>query len=496
MKNIFYPVFALALAFAGISADAQNIAPKENFPAGVENITVSKGAELLKVRMEINSYKAKTNQEVLFTPVIKAENGTDSLELPSILLAGRNRYYTHLRDRDIPLDVTMYHAGGNRVIEYSQNVDIQPWMITSRLSVRESVRGCCGTPTREPEETPVIEMDFRPREFQPDFAYVPPVAELEKVRELRGQAYIDFPVNRTEIYPDYRNNPAELRSIMQSIDTVRNDPDCVVKAMSFKGFASPEGPYTNNIRLAKGRTQTLKDYVCAQYNFPKEIITTSFEPEDWEGLLRFMEKSNLENKQQIIDIINSNLEPDPKNTKIQVTYPEQYKFLLQHVYPGLRHSDYRIEYVIRSFSDPEEIKRLIKKEPRKLSLNEFFIAANTLKPGSQEYDEVFETAVRMYPDDPVALLNAANAAMTRNEFSRAQEYLTRAEKTTKPAITETKIPFAAELAYAQGILYARQGMYDQAVESFEKARKGGQPKAEAALMQIEDLRTAKEITYL
>ena len=58
-----------------------------------------------------------------------------------------------------------------------------------------------------------------------------------------------------------------------------------------------------------------------------------------------------------------------------------------------------------------EIKRLIKTQPQKLSLNEMYLAAQDMKLGSEEYNETFEVAVRMLPDDEVANLNAANAAM-------------------------------------------------------------------------------------
>ena len=35
----------------------------------------------------------------------------------------------------------------------------------------------------------------------------------ERVKE--GSAFLDFPVNRTEIYPEYRDNPSELRKILE-----------------------------------------------------------------------------------------------------------------------------------------------------------------------------------------------------------------------------------------------------------------------------------------
>ena len=72
-------------------------------------------------------------------------------------------------------------------------------------------------------------------------------------------------MNRTEIHPDYRRNPEELKKILSTIDAVKNDADSKIISISIKGYASPEGSYSNNIRLAKGRTETLKEYVRKQY---------------------------------------------------------------------------------------------------------------------------------------------------------------------------------------------------------------------------------------
>ena len=72
-------------------------------------------------------------------------------------------------------------------------------------------RGCCS----ESESMGVdrlARLDVEPKVYEPRLIYVSPKAE-PKIRDMQGSAYIDFPVNRTEIYPGYRNNPAELQKI-------------------------------------------------------------------------------------------------------------------------------------------------------------------------------------------------------------------------------------------------------------------------------------------
>ena len=126
----------------------------------------------------------------------------------------------------------------------------------------------------------------------------------------------------------------------------------------------------------------------------------------------------------------------------------------------MRHSDYRIDYTIRTFSDPAEISQILRTAPQKLSRNEIYLAAQGLEAGSDEYNEIFETAVRMFPSDPVANLNAANAAMQRGDLAGAGRYLSSAGS-------------GAEVTYARGVLSALRGDYDEAIRLVEQAVREG-----------------------
>ena len=121
---------------------------------------------------------------------------------------------------------------------------------------------------------------------------------------MSGSAYIDFLVNRTDINEHYRDNYVELQKIRNTIDVVRNDSDTYIISVFIKGFASPEGSYANNSRLAKERTQTLKEYVRKLYEFPDSLMSTAYEPEDWEGLRRYVETSGLPHKTGVMEVID------------------------------------------------------------------------------------------------------------------------------------------------------------------------------------------------
>lgn len=472
MNKILLNILSAAALFVAPAAIALpvTVQPKDF------KIEKTKTTVYINSLLQIADLKDGSNREAWITPVIK--NGTDSLELPTVVVAGRNRYYQALRHNlETKEGVKLVRRTSKLTdLDYSASAPYQKWMNGAQLSLRIDYKGCCNDELEPAEIVPISRLTFEkePRAFKPAFNWIAPQAEAVKQRELKGQAFVDFPVNQTVIYPEYRRNTIELAKIQATIDSVHNDKDITINSLSIKGFASPEGPWNNNVRLAKGRTAALKDYVEQLYKFPHDFIKTSYDPEDWGGLRTYVENSNITNREAILAIIDSDLQPDPKNAKLEKTYPEQYKFLLANVYPALRHSDYRIEYTIRSYTDPAEILAIAKTKPQNLSLQEFFFAAKTLEPGSHEYNDLFETAVRMYPTSEVANLNAANVAMSRNDLVSAQRYLDKAGDTS-------------EAIYARGILNALQGKYAEARQFFQQAARLKVADAPAALTQLDEL---------
>lgn len=453
--NLRHILYLVAISFLGFTSQAQQTFDGFTIPSA--SMTRNGAFMTVDMVMNVESLKLKSTQASIFTPIIV--NGNDTLRLPSVGLYGRTRWYQTERAGEQPLGggegLSMRYNKNTGVINYHQNVEYADWMNGSQLEVLHTDYGCANCPGYEDLHAN-LGVGYKDVIYEPQFIFEEAVAEEIKTRELSGRAYVDFPVNLTVIYPDYRRNSIELAKIIATIDSVKNDKDITVTSLSIKGFASPEGPYDNNIRLAKGRTEALKTYVRQLYNFPEGFIKTSYEPEDWEGLREYVVNSNIDNKEGILAIIDSNLAPDPKNTKLQTTYPAQYKFLLDMVYPGLRHSDYRIEYNIRQFNDVAEIAEVIKTAPQKLSLNEMYLLASTLEPGTDEYNEVFEIAVRMYPNDATANLNAANSAMMTGNYAQAEKYLSKAGD-------------SAKAVYARGVLAALQGDYNTGIALVEKA---------------------------
>lgn len=315
--------------------------------------------------------------------------------------------------------------------------------------------------------------------FEPVFVYRTPAAEPHKLRTEKGTAHIEFRLNGTGIDPSWRDNRAELDKIKRTLEALSGDADYTLKAMAIKGYASPEGTYEVNAGMAAARMKTVKAYIQSLIDLPAGRISTAYEAEDWAGLQKAVEASNLPHKAGILEIMaDVSLTPDAREDKIKKQYPADYADMLSQLYPALRHVDYEVEYEVRAYAEAAEIVRLLNTQPQKLSLQEIYLAAQTMEAGGADYNEAFEIAVRLFPSDETANLNAANSAMRWRDLQRAGRYLGKAGQ-------------SAEAVYARGNHAALRGDYEAAANYFKQAVDQGVNAAAAAMERLRTLQEAE-----
>ena len=482
MKKIILSIFLASMALWTL--DAQVVLTEEGSNKVAEesvvvtNVDVANNDGTLFVTMDFDAsaLKLKSNHEVIFTPVLVAAEEDKYIELPAVTIAGRDRWYRYVRnEKDENALRNLYRLRKDmEPIQYQASVPFESWMALSELMVKDSRCGCMKK-VYASEEATLAYIDFLPKVFNTDFIYIKPVV-ADKISKVQGSAYVDFPVNKTTINENYRNNRYELGKIYETINKLKDDKYVKeIKSIAFKGYASPEGPYKGNERLAKGRTDALIEHVRSLYNFPLNIMQSDSEAEDWEGLRKYVENSNISNRDGILAIIDMDeLEPDKREWKLKSTYPEEYRDLLHNVYPGLRHSDYTIEYMVKEITDLEEATQLLKERPGILSPDEFYMIALSYEEGSEEYNEAFDIMVRVHSKDKTANLNAANVSMSRGDMVSAKKFLANAGE-------------GPEVSYAKGVYAALAKDYEAARPLFEEALLAGIAEAEDALAQLDEL---------
>ena len=304
-------------------------------------------------------------------------------------------------------------------------------------------------------------------------SYIQPEEEKVKKREISGEAYVVFQVGRTELAPTLGNNAAELGKVTKQIEYVSEEPDVTIDRIFITGFASPEGNEQSNYRLSEGRSRALTDYVRIMYRLDPSLFVVRSNGENWDGLVDALDKTSLsdQEKYDIKDIIMNTYNVNTRKSRLS-SYKggRAYRYLLNEVYPMLRRTDYRIEFTVPQFTVTRG-RELINTKPTMLSQFEMYQVANSYPKGSPEYIRAIETALTLYPNDPVANINAAAVALERNELDRAASYLEKI-KTDPRALNDL------------GVLYMLQGKTDDAVIYFRLAIENGDQKAAQNLQEV------------
>ena len=436
-------VFLLG-AFSVLRAQENQITVKE------KQVTRMDSTLLLGMTFDLSTIELDRNHSLVCTPLLT--RGDSVVALPPLVVNGRNRQIlmerrmpveerTDASGRDVSWQCVRRRNGTEQTVAYEARVPFRRWMERAEVSLVVDACGC-GWENLSESRAPLFALDLaEPVVLRPVAVYLTPEAEAVKARTAAGRAYLDFPVNRTDIVPDYRNNPSELAKIRETIDAVRENRFATITSLSVKGYASPEGTYAANARLAEGRAKALLAYVERLYDFGDVETHVSSVPEDWEGLERAVEAGNLPDKTELLAIIRAD-EPvdfDAREWKLKtLNGGASYRQLLRDIYPSLRHSDYEVGYTVRSFST-DEAAELVFTDPRQLSLDEMFRVAQTYEPGSPRFNELFEVAVRIYPDDPVSNLNAAVTAIHANQPEKARRYLAKAADCPERQLAEAAL---------------------------------------------------------
>ena len=413
---------------------------------------------------------------------------TTTYELPRVSIKGKNEYLVYERRLAVmsakakknykaPYLIEKNQKKKSGVIHYRYTLPYEPWMADAGLNVQRDECGCGESALMNVEHTfdkVTLERMLVPYVVTPHLSYVEPKVEEIKSRDIQAECFLDFEVNKVDIRPEYMNNPQELAKIRAMIDDLKSDANINVKRLDIIGYASPEGTLAANKRLSEGRAMALRNYLAARYDFPRNQYYIIFGGENWDGLVKALDTFEMDYKEEVLDIItNVPIEKGRETKLMQLRGGVPYRLMLKELFPSLRVAICKVSYDVRNFN-LEEAKEVIKKRPQNLSLNEMFMVANTYPKGSQEFIDIFETAVRLYPESEIANMNAATAALSRNDLISAERYLERVK-------SDDCLP---EYNNAMGVLSLMKGDYESSEKYLKAAVQSGLGAAKENLEEL------------
>ena len=349
---------------------------------------------------------------------------------------------------------------------------MQSWMMHRDTEVRMVLDTCgCGHLYGSSVGTPSM-LNLNPAPRMRLVYYSPAVTE-QPVSVHEGRARVQFEVDRTELHPTpyvCRNgqridNRAQLQVIEDSVRYALSDPNVEIASINICGYASPESPYMHNETLATNRSRSLAEYIGSRFNLPSQKCTYNSVPENWAEFRDLVVNATditSKQRQDLLELIDrpaygpSDYDAKEKELKTSPKFAQLYRTkILPEWFPQLRCTQFTINTRLKPLDD-NKLAEVIKVTPELMSLNQMFRVARLYPEGSDKFNDVIEIARRYYPEDPVANLNAAIAAIQKGDLDSAERMLTKAGN-------------SPEAMNARGVLEAHKGDFDAAMKYFRSA---------------------------
>jgi outer membrane protein OmpA-like peptidoglycan-associated protein/Tfp pilus assembly protein PilF len=259
-----------------------------------------------------------------------------------------------------------------------------------------------------------------------------------------------------------------------------------IQKVVISGWASPEGEESLNQGLSEKRFDQGKKWLDKQIEdwkkeyakknklklkdvkTPEIAFENNAKGEDWSGFEVAVEKSNIREKNQILNVVRSQKESAAREQKIR-EMTDIYTEIADQILPPLRRAEFAITCNKNNYTD-EEIFELAKTEPSKLTANEkMFAAANStdLNEKTKIYENIINTEEsqnewKAYNNLGILLINDYLQTADKSILNKSQNNLDKAN-----AIE----PNNGLVLNNLGILYFLDGKNEEAKKSFEAAQR-------------------------
>lgn len=323
--------------------------------------------------------------------------------------------------------------------------------------------------------------------------------EYEKETIVTKEGKIFFHINRSNLNWNFDLN--KEKEARENLDKLK-DFLCKgwkIKNIEVRAWASPDGELDFNEKLAENRRNITTNYLKNVFSnlveqegcelkitdLEKETkFTTNAMGEDWQGFIREVIKSDIDEKNMIVRVVNAQSDPQKREEEIRnmtVVFEE----LAETILPRLRKSEIVLNCYEPKHADVE-LKGLAVAEPASLKLNELLYSA-TLHNDLKTKQAIYKASIKKQPKCWRAKNNAAVVAIKLGNHRKAVDYLEKAEELKATgavlnnlgAIASKKENYekaesyymdaknkGADVSYNMGILSINDGDYQKAINYF------------------------------
>ncbi len=250
---------------------------------------------------------------------------------------------------------------------------------------------------------------------------------FQRIVKQEQEANIKFLIGQANLRKsELQNNSVQefvrlLKDIAAKQETLRLDN------VEVTGFASPDGGYTVNDRLASNRRAVAQKYVDQQMKQAgtNGNVDTKYTAEDWDGFKQLVQASNIQDKDVILRVLSMYQDPEEREAQIR-NISSAFRELADGILPQLRRSRLIANYEVIGRSD-DQIKDQLQSDARQLSIEEILYAGGQLyADNADKAKEAYNKALQVYPNDARAYNNLARLAYAKGNYAEAKQMIDKA----------------------------------------------------------------------
>lgn len=320
-----------------------------------------------------------------------------------------------------------------------------------------------------------LEKDRFMRKFAPQIAFIKPELYAFDDQKLDYQVRFEYKTSLTRFDSSAASNAESFNELSERLGILLNG-GAQIKDIRISGYASPEGLYAINDRIARERANRFKAELSSRFSLDNEIMHVESTAEDWDGLRNILQAESPDFKTQALAIIDTYGVFDGREKKLmELNNGTSYLFMLEHYFPQLRRVEFQIKYSdkVKSIF---EIKNVFKDDPATMSLNDLNRLLLENEPGTDAYAMILRQIRISYPGDETALLNEAALALNAGDMKKGEELLNK--KRSKRRYPEYENNKALLLLY--------EGQLSDAETLLRNAAQAGLPEAVSNLKKLQN----------
>ena len=289
---------------------------------------------------------------------------------------------------------------------------------------------------------------------------------------------------------------ANLGAVKENVDKDLTN-DRATQNIAVKCYASPDGPEKFNDKLSKARSESGHKVIAKLLKDSGLDIDAAAYGEDWDGFKELVEKSNIKDKNLILQVLSLYNSPAERESEIK-NMSAVFNELKEEILPELRRSQIVNTTDLQGKTDAEIMAAY--RNGGELTVEEYLFAAQELTDCPKEQVAILTAASKKYNDarvynnlgvaqtkvgDKAAALKSFEKAAKMDSSKELNKNLLLANLANNNTAEAKKYAAAAD-AQAKAAMAAAEGDYKVAAKNLEGYN------AAIALVQSHDLAGAKK----